>query len=118
MNNHLQFLVELLGEDQAEEILQKHVKQSWTGPVIGVGRPRKIRSDAGVSMKTPKVRVPFSDGDRILMERRARQLYPQSNNWATVAKIIAGETGRKSVSSVYNYLYRIGLVKEFSNGTS
>ena len=117
MKIDLQALIKLIGEYKLEEILNDYVQDLEQPKVSKVGRPRKVRSDVGTTARRTKLN--FTDEERVIIESRARELFPESKNWATVSTIIAREGNKgRTTASIYNYLYRLGLIKEFANVTA
>lgn len=114
--NNLEFLIELIGENKTENILKSYISTNLGQPIPEkkLGRSsRKIKSDES-QPHNKKARVPFTDDDKIIITARAKELYSLSKNWTTVSRTIAHEQNR-SLTTIYNFIYRQGLTKELPN---
>lgn len=115
MNQTLELLISIVGEDEAGRLLASYIKKNYN-PAEG---DDETTYKSSYRKKTKNKKMAWTDEDKQLIEAKARELYPQIKNWAAVSSQISSELGKgHKTSSIYNFIYRMGIVKEFQDVSS
>ncbi len=119
LNNQLEYLVTLVGEDQAAKLLAEAIRTrvSGTPTPVQFGPTKRVNPSPLKERKTRAggTRVPISPADRELISNRGRQLYPQLQSFTKVSQQISREiNGQRSPAAVYNILWGSGVISEIN----
>lgn len=116
------FLVELLGEDRAQNVLRNYIKSN-----IGLTKAAKKHFNISTDSTEPVAKkksnkgvrkgtkmLPWSAEEKQYVDERAVVLYGNYKNWHKVAVTLAMETGRTE-SAIYQHIYKAGVIAKFTS---